>query len=84
MTDKFVTIEDFAKVRLERFNDLQERFRKHLDTVPDEYKEAVVEDHLDKLVANGWIKKEFRDKLHYNKDYKGVNHVRHRYSSKAR
>lgn len=71
-TDKFLTIDDFVKFKLDAFLNLQERFKKHLDTVPDEYKEAVVEDHLDKLVANGWIEKEFRDRLHYNKDYKGV------------
>lgn len=71
MADKFLTVEDLSKFMLDRLNDLQKEFRKHLDTVQEEDKEAVVEDHLDQLVKYGWIDKEFRDQLHYNKDYKG-------------
>lgn len=69
-TDKFATVDDLVKMRLETFNDIQERFRKHLNTVPKEYREAVVEEYLDKLVSNGWIRKEDRANIHYNQDYK--------------
>ena len=66
-----ITAEEFGKFYADRFNEISERFRAHLDTVPEEYREAVVEDFLDQLVKHGWIKKEFRDNIGYNKDYKG-------------
>ena len=69
MTDEFLTIDDIVNMRTAIFDDIAERFRKYLDTVPDEHKEAVVEYYLDKLLAKGWITKEFRDKVHYNEDY---------------
>lgn len=72
MTDtyKFATVDDYAKMRLDSFNEIQERFRKQLNTVPKEYRAAVVEDYLDKLVSNGWLRKEDRANIHYNQDYK--------------
>lgn len=71
LTDKFLTINDIVKIRQAKFNELSERFREHLNTVPKEYRAAVVEDYLDKLVSNGWLRKEDRANIHYNQDYKG-------------
>lgn len=71
ITYKFATVDDYVKMRLDSFNDIQERFRKHLNTVPEEFRAAVVEDYLDKLVSNGWLRKEDRANIHYNQDYKG-------------
>lgn len=69
--DNIMTLEDWTKFRSRHFNELLQKFHEHLDTVQEEYREAVVEDFLDRLVEHGWIDKEFRDTLVYNKDYKG-------------
>lgn len=69
--DEVVIADEYINSRLQRYKELSTEFRKHLDTVPEEDREAVVEDYLDQLVKLGWIKKEDRDQLGYNKDYKG-------------
>lgn len=58
------------RAKRKSLKDIQEKFRKHLNTVPKEYRAAVVEDYLDKLVSNGWLRKEDRANIHYNPDYK--------------
>lgn len=71
MTDKFTTQEEFADFRLKQYNKLSQKFQEYLNTVPEEYREATVEDHLNNLVKHGWIKKEDIENLYYKSEYKG-------------
>lgn len=68
-----ITMEEFSKFleerQLERYKEMSQKFQQHLDTVPEEYREAVVADYLEQLVKLGWINKEFADTIIYNKDY---------------
>ena len=63
--------EELDKRKLQHLKELLQKFDEHMATVPEEYREAVVEDFLDQSVKHGWIDKEFRNTLVYNKDYKG-------------
>lgn len=68
---EFATAEDFAKLKLERYKEISRKFEEYLNTVPEEYREAVVQDYLNQLVEHGWVRKEVVENMHYNTEYKG-------------
>lgn len=72
---EFATIEDLAKLKLERYKEISRKFEEYLNTVPQEYREAVVRDYLNKLVEHGWVMKEDVENLHYNTEYTGYTYI---------
>ena len=53
---EFATTEDFAKLMLERYKEISRKFEEYLNTVPEEYREAFVQEHLNQLVEHGWLR----------------------------